>query len=189
MFVKHHWVAPFYDCNQPQIQPRERERAESNWKLFCGAGVIYFNLLEMDFSNRVEEMLYLEIVCLRMIYLGAIEINSPSFAPIDRPLTTGSLHLHWPIRDKWGDDWPMRSQQLSLTLGLVYIGAGAGGGVNLSSGQGDWEGGRNCFWHWKNIEQSCLQGVNPIISYLLIQHRQRHHFCLQSAVTFIELCM
>ena len=72
----------------------ERERAESNWKLFCGTGIIYFNLLEMDFSNRVEEMLYLEIVCLRMIYLGAIEINSPSFAPIDRPLTTGSLHLH-----------------------------------------------------------------------------------------------
>ena len=69
---------------------------ESNWKLFCGTGVIYFNLLEMDFSNRVEEMLYwlyLEIVCLRMIYLGAIEINSPSFAPIDRPLTTGSLNL------------------------------------------------------------------------------------------------
>ena len=82
----------------------------------------------MDFSNRVEEMLYwlyLEIVCLRMIYLGAIEINSPSFAPIDRPLTTGSLHLHW---------------------SLVYIGAGAGG-VNLSSGQGESEGGRNCFWH------------------------------------------
>ena len=70
---------------------------ESNWKLFCGTRVIYFNLLEMDFSNRVEEMLYwlyLEIVCLRMIYLGAIEINSPSFAPIDRPLTTGSLRLN-----------------------------------------------------------------------------------------------
>ena len=33
---------------------RERERAESNWKLFCGTGVIYFNLLEMDFSNRIE---------------------------------------------------------------------------------------------------------------------------------------
>ena len=30
---------------------------ESNWKLFCGTRVIYFNLLEMDFSNRVEEML------------------------------------------------------------------------------------------------------------------------------------
>lgn len=30
---------------------------ESDWKLFCGTRVIYFNLLEMDFSNRVEEML------------------------------------------------------------------------------------------------------------------------------------
>lgn len=34
-----------------------RELEESNWKLFCGTRVIYFNLLEMDFSNRVEEML------------------------------------------------------------------------------------------------------------------------------------
>lgn len=36
---------------------RELELEESNWKLFCGTRVIYFNLLEMDFSNRVEEML------------------------------------------------------------------------------------------------------------------------------------